>query len=151
MTSLAAIRPDSWNFPLLVHVLGAMVLMGLLAALLVVLVASLRGGDRVAALRWSFKLLLFGSIPAYLVMRVGAEWVLDEENVPDDVSWVGIGYMVADTGLLILIVLSILAGVGARRAATGGASGMVRWASALTALLLVGYAVALWAMTTKPA
>jgi hypothetical protein len=29
MTSmLAAVRPDSWNFPLFVHVLGAMILVG---------------------------------------------------------------------------------------------------------------------------
>ena len=28
MSVLAAIRPDSWNFPLLVHVLGAMILVG---------------------------------------------------------------------------------------------------------------------------
>ena len=27
-TVLAAIRPDSWNFPLFVHVLGAMILVG---------------------------------------------------------------------------------------------------------------------------
>ena len=28
MSVLAAIRPDSWNFPLLLHVLGAMILVG---------------------------------------------------------------------------------------------------------------------------
>jgi hypothetical protein len=147
---IAAIRPDSVNFPLLLHVLGATVFAGLLAALLVVLLAALRGGDRAAALRWAFKLLLFGSIPSYIVMRGAAEWVRDEAGWPDDLTWIGIGYMVSDIGLLILIVLAILAGVGARRAAAGGAGGMVRWASALTSLLLVGYAVALWAMTSKP-
>jgi hypothetical protein len=148
--TFASVRPDSWNFPLLLHVLGAMVFVGLLAALLVVLVSALRGGDRAAALRWSFKLLLFGSIPAYIVMRVAAEWILDKENVPDDVTWIGIGYMVTDIGLLFLIVVTILAGVGARRAERGGGTGIIRWASALTGLLIVAYAVALWAMATKP-
>ena len=28
MTTLAAIRPDEWNLPLFVHVLGAIVLVG---------------------------------------------------------------------------------------------------------------------------
>ena len=28
MSVLAAIRPDDWNFPLLLHVLGAMLLVG---------------------------------------------------------------------------------------------------------------------------
>jgi len=32
MTVLAALRPDSWNFPLLLHVLGAAVLVGGLVA-----------------------------------------------------------------------------------------------------------------------
>jgi hypothetical protein len=149
--TFASIRPDSWNFPLLLHVLAAMVFVGLLAALLVVLVSALRGGDRAASLRWAFKLLLFGSIPAYIVMRGAAEWILDKENVPDDVTWIGIGYMVSDIGLLVLIVLTILAGVGALRTQRGGAGTMVRWASALTGLLIVAYAVALWAMATKPA
>ena len=30
--SYASVRPDTWNFPLFLHVLGAMVLVGLLAA-----------------------------------------------------------------------------------------------------------------------
>ena len=32
MTVLAFVRPDSWNFPLFVHVLGAMILVGGLLA-----------------------------------------------------------------------------------------------------------------------
>jgi hypothetical protein len=146
---VAGIRPDSWNFPLLLHVLGAMVFVALLAVLLVVLVAALRG-DRVAALRWAFKLLLFGAIPSYIVMRGSAEWILDKEGWRDDLTWISIGYMVTDVGLLFLIAMTVLTGVGAKRAQQGGAGGMVRWASALTGLLLVGYAVALWAMTAKP-
>ena len=32
---LAAIRPDSWNFPLFLHILGAMVLVGAVTAAVV--------------------------------------------------------------------------------------------------------------------
>jgi uncharacterized integral membrane protein len=148
----AAVRPDSWNFPLLLHVLGAMVLVALLATAAVVLSLALRSDDRAAALRLAFRTLLIGAIPAYLVMRVGAEWVGDKEGVVDaDLAWVDIGYMVSDVGLLVLIVMTVLAGMASRRARQGGTpSGLVKWANGLTLLLILAYGVALWAMATKP-
>ena len=148
----AAVRPDSWNFPLLLHVLGAMVLVALLATAAVVLGLALRSDDRAATLRLAYRTLLIGAIPAYLVMRVGAEWSLSKEKLEDaDFAWVNIGYMVADIGLLVLIVMTVLAGIASRRARQGGTpSGLVRWANALTLLLIAAYGVALWAMATKP-
>jgi peptidoglycan biosynthesis protein MviN/MurJ (putative lipid II flippase) len=150
--SLAAVRPDSWNFPLLLHVLGAMVLVALLAVAAVVLSAALRSDDRAGALRLAFRTLLIGAIPAYLVMRVGAEWVASKENLEDaDFAWINIGYSVADGGLLVLIVMTVLTGIASRRAKRGDTpSGLVRWANGLALLLIVAYAVALWAMATKP-
>jgi hypothetical protein len=151
--SYAAVRPDSWNFPLFLHVLGAMTLVGLLAAAVVVLGVSQRGGDRTAAVRLSFRTLLIGAIPAYLVMRVGAEWIASKEHLEDsDASWIGIGYSVADGGLLLLIVVNVLAGLAYRRARRGGEPRtLVSWTTGLTLLLIVAYGVALWAMATKPA
>ena len=151
--SYAAVRPDSWNLPLFLHVLGAMVLVALLATAAVVLVVSLRGDDRAPALRLAFRTLLIGAIPAYLVMRVGAEWVASKEHLEDsEASWIGIGYSVADGGMLLLIVLTILTGIANRRARRGGQpTGLARWATGLTLLLIVAYGVALWAMSTKPA
>ena len=150
--SIAAVRPDSWNFPLLLHVLGAMVLVALLAVAAVVLALALRSDDRAAALRLAFRTLLIGAIPAYLVMRVGAEWTLSKENLEDaDFTWVNIGYMVSDIGLLVLIVMTVLTGIASKRAKRGDApSGLVRWANGLALLLIVAYVVALWAMTTRP-
>jgi hypothetical protein len=151
--TLASVRPDDWNFPLLLHVLGAMVLVGLLAAAAVLLAVALRADDRAATLRFAFRTLLIGAIPAYVVMRVGAEWIASKEHLEDsDASWIGIGYSVADGGLLILLVMTILAGLAVRRARRGGEpTGLVRWTSGLTLLLILAYAVALWAMATKPA
>jgi hypothetical protein len=149
--SIAAVRPDDWNLPLLVHVLSAMVFVGLLAAVAVVLVVALRGNDRPAALRLAFRTLLIGAIPAYVVMRGAAEWIASKEDVPDDLAWINIGYMVTDGGLLLLIIVTVLAGLASRRAARGGEPrGLVRPATALTLLLIVAYMVALWAMATKP-
>jgi hypothetical protein len=151
--SYAAVRPDAWNFPLFLHVLGAMVLVGLLAVAVAVLIAAAGGsGDRTAAVRLAFRTLLIGAIPAYLVMRIGAEWIADKENLTDsDASWIGIGYSVADGGLLLLIVVNVLAGLAYRRARRGGQPlTLVRWTTGLTLRLIVAYAVALWAMATKP-
>ena len=151
--SYAAVRPDSWNFPLFLHVLGAMVLVALLAAAVVVLVVSRREDDRTASVRLAFRTLLIGAIPAYLVMRVGAEWIASKEHLEDsNASWIGIGYSVADLGLLLLIVLNVLAGLAYRRARRGGTPrALVSWTTGLTLLLIVAYGVALWAMSTKPA
>jgi uncharacterized integral membrane protein len=151
--SYAAVRPDAWNFPLLLHVLGATVLVALLATVAVVLTVALRSDDRAAALRFGFRTLLIGTIPAYLVMRLAAEWIASKEHLEDsDASWIGIGYSVADGGLLFLIVMTVLAGLAARRARQGGQpTGLARWTTGLALLLIVAYGVALWAMATKPA
>ena len=152
--SSAAVRPDSWNLPLFVHVLGATVLVGLLAVAVAVLIAAARAGDdRTAAVRLAFRTLLIGAIPAYLVMRIGAAWIADKEHLTDsDASWIGIGYSVADGGLLVLLILNVLAGLAYRRARRGGQPvALLRWTTGLTLLLIVAYGVALWAMATKPA
>jgi hypothetical protein len=150
---IASIRPDSWNLPLLLHVLGATVLVGVLAACAVLLVVSLRADDRVAAVRFAFRTILIGAIPAYLAMRVGAEWIADKENLVDsDAAWIGIGYGTADGGLLLLLIMTLLSGLAMRRARRGGEpTGLVRWTYGLTLLLIAAYAVALWAMVSKPA
>ena len=129
-----------------------MVFVGLLAAIAVILVAALRGDDRAAALRLAFRTLLFGAIPSYVVMRGAAEWVASEENVDEDAAWIGIGYIVTDMGLLLLIAVTVLAGLARRRAARGTKEpgGLVRPATAITLFLIAAYAVALWAMTAKP-
>ncbi len=151
--TFASVRPDSWNLPLLLHIGGAMVLVALLAGVIVVLAVARRGGgDQPGALRFAFRTLLLGAVPAYIVMRVGAEWIASEEDVPEDATWIGIGYIVTDAGLLILIAITVLAGMASRRAKRGGRfEGLLGPATALTVLLIVAYAVALWAMTAKPA
>jgi hypothetical protein len=149
----ASVRPDAWNFPLFLHVLGAAVFVSVLAVVVVVLVAALRTDDRGPSVRFAFRTLLIGGIPAYVVMRVGAEWIYSKENFGDsDPGWIGIGYGVADLGFLILIVMCILAGIASRRARKGTQpSALVRWTTGLAAVIIVAYGVALWAMATKPA
>ena len=141
---MATVRPDSWNLPLLLHVAGAKVLVGTLVVVALLLLAASRNGGGPAAGRLGFRTLLIGSLPAYVAMRAGAEWIADKENVPDDATWVGIGYSVADGGLLLLIIATVLAWRSARKDTPSRAAGVV------SAILIAAYLVALWAMVAKP-
>jgi len=143
MSVLAAIRPDDWNIALFVHILGAMVLVGALALVLV----ALAGRD----LRLGYRSLLFGVLPGWIVMRGGAEWIASKEHVNDinpTPSWVDVGYSVSDPMLLFIIISTVCAGIAVRRRRTGGA--LRGTALVLTAIMLVAAGVAIWAMSTKP-
>jgi hypothetical protein len=154
---LAAVRPDEWNFPLFVHVLGAMTLLG---GTLTAGVAQLVGWGRrdpegaYGSARLAFWVLLTVAIPAWIVMRVGAEWIASKENLTGSSvpTWVEIGYVTAEPSGLLLLVATILTGLGARRLRRGGASTsrLVRVSTVLVTIALVAYIVAVWAMTTKP-
>jgi hypothetical protein len=147
---VAAIRPDGWDLALFVHVAGAMLLVGALAVVVVTMAAALRRGDGTEVLtRLAFRALLVGVLPAYIVMRVGAEWIASKENVPDDAGWIGIGYSTADGGLVLSIIAAVLAWRAARRGAAGP-GGLGRGVLVLAAVLIFAYAVTIWAMASKP-
>ena len=147
---IATIRPDAWNFPLFVHVAGAMLLVGALVVVVVTMAGALRRGDGAQALTGlAYRTLLVGVVPAYIVMRGGAEWIASEEDAPDDVDWIGIGYSVADGGLLLTIIAAVLAWRATRRG-PAGPGGMGRGVLVLGGILIVAYGVALWAMVAKP-
>ena len=148
----ALLRPDEWDFPLLLHVLGAMLLVGTLIVVLIVLLAAwrMREVSQARALRrFGFLTLLVGALPCYVLMRIGAEWIGSEENLDEvDAEWADIGYVTADLGLLVLVAATVVAWVAARRGAAGGLLSQI--AAVLTAVLLAAFLVAVWAMTTKP-
>ena len=158
MSVLAAIRPDEWNFPLVVHVLGAALLVG---GLLTGAVALFLGWgrqpnvDATAYARTAFRSLLFVAFPAWWIMRIGAEWIYQREgwdDVASEPDWLGIGYITAEGGGLFLLVSIILAGIGARRLARSGgeSSTLLRVATVLVTIALLGYVLATWAMAGKP-
>jgi hypothetical protein len=154
---LAAIRPDSWNYALFLHVLGASVLIGALVTAIALQALGWSRGTPGTAMfaRLSFRTLLFIGVPAWFAMRIGAEWIYSKEgwaDVPDEPGWLGVGYITADLGGLLLLISVILAGLGSRRLARedGETSLVVRSAGGIAALVLAIYLVALWAMTAKP-
>jgi hypothetical protein len=149
---LASLRPTSFDVPLFLHVLGAMVLVGALLGALLALVYQWRPAAEAGPTlrRFAFRALLAFAVPAFFAMRVGAQWIYSKE-FPDgsgpDPTWVKIGLMVSDVGGLLLIAACIVAWRAAKKAATGG---LARAATILTALILVMDLVAMWAMTAKP-
>jgi len=149
---LASIRPDEQNFPLFVHVLGAMILVGGLLTTAGVL-AWARGD--VPSLRLGYRTLLAVALPGWIVMRIGAEWIYSKEgwdDLPDSAqpTWIGIGYLLADLGGLILLVSLIVGGIGVYRLREGKGAGLLRATLILSLILLAAYVVAVWAMAGKP-
>lgn len=153
MTSvLAAIRPDSWNFPLFVHVFGAMILVGGLLTGVSAL-AFARGEARM--LRLGYWSLLLVALPGYVVMRVGAQWIYSKQgwdDLPDDAvpAWLDIGYIVADAGALLTVIALILGGIGIRRLRDGKGTGLLKATLILALIVLAAAVVAVWAMSGKP-
>jgi ABC-type maltose transport system permease subunit len=152
MSVLATVRPDEWNFPLFVHVLGAMVLVGGLLAGGAVL--GLARGD-VRFLRLGYWSLLALTLPGWVLMRIGANWIASKEgwdDVPEgsEPTWLSIGLVIANVGGLVLAVALIVGGVGMYRLREDKGSGLLKATLVLTVILLVAYLVAVWAMAGKP-
>jgi hypothetical protein len=148
----AAIRSDSIDLALTLHVLSAMVLVGTLALAAAALFASWRGGA-IGLVRLGFRSLLWAALPAWVAVRLSAQWVLDEEGLGEaDLTWVDIGFIVSEPTLLLLIAATVLSGRELRRMGSEDETGaMTRAAAVLVAITIAAYLVAIWAMTTKPA
>jgi hypothetical protein len=143
---IAFLRPDAWDVPVFVHVLGAMLLTACVVTGVAALAATRARSAADAILvrigAWS----LTAAVPSYALMRGGAEWARSREPFPRDTEWIGIGYVIADAGTVVLLFALALAWIAVRRASTTSA----RAAAILAALLAAAYLVAVWAMTTKP-
>jgi cytochrome b561 len=150
---LAVVRPGAWNFPLFIHIAGAMALVASLVVALYAIRIARQRGDQPAAL-FAFRTLWRFTLPAFIVMRIGAQWIVSKEKLEDsNDAWIGIGFSSSDFGLLLLIIGLVLTGLMARRAKSGtsvAGAGQLRVAGALSGILIVAYLVTIWAMTTKP-
>jgi hypothetical protein len=153
MSVIATVRPDSWNFPLFVHVLGAMVLVGGLVAGAAVL--GYARGD-VKFLRLGYWSLLAVAFPGWVLMRVGGQWIYTREGWDDlpeqvgDPTWLELGFVIGDVGGLILVISLIVGGIGVYRLRGGKGAGLLKATLVLSLVLLAAYVVAVWAMTGKP-
>jgi NADH:ubiquinone oxidoreductase subunit 6 (subunit J) len=141
---LALLRPDSWDFPLFLHVLGAVVLVGATAA---TALAASRAGQSPLLRRVAFGTLVAAVLPAWVLMRIAGQWIESKEDIEGDPTWLGIGYIVGDVGLVILVVTTVIGWWSTRSLER-------RWpprtVTALASLYLVALLVAMWAMSGKP-
>ena len=149
---LALLRPDAWDLPLFLHVLGAMALVGTLLLTSTALIVAWRQTDETQAAplqRVGFRALLFGVLPSYLLMRIAGQWTESRENLTgeqEDAAWLVLGYITTDAGALLIAISLVLAGLALRRGwgrRVGNVVGVV------STVLLVVYVVVVWAMTTK--
>jgi hypothetical protein len=137
-------RPSSWNFPLFLHVLGAAVLVGAVAATLALALSS----QRWPWLRsLTLRTMLAVVIPAWLLMRIAGQWEDSKSSIGDGEGWLDAGFFIADAGVLFLIVTSVIAWIGARKPDR-------RWPGTTVAVLagiyLAALLVAMFAMSAKP-
>ena len=141
---LAILRPDSWNFPLFLHVLGATLVTGATAAAFV---------GAMASRRWPWlrvvvsRTLLLAVFPAWLLMRLAGQWIDSKENIPGSPGWLGVGFIVGDGGFVLVLVAMILGAVGVRRPQRNWP---IRTVAVLTGIYFVALVVAMVAMTGKP-
>ncbi len=147
---LAATRPESWNLALLLHVGGAMILVG----------ATLTGASALAFARGDGRILRLGywslltvALPGWVLMWVGAHWIYSKEGLDDEPiesAWVGIGFVVAELGGLLLLISLVLGGIGVRRLRDGKGIGLLKATMVISVVLLAAYVLAVWAMAAKP-
>jgi hypothetical protein len=152
MTVLALIRPDSWNWALLLHVGGAMILVGGLVTAGSASLLMKRDPTGTLA-QFSYRILVIVALPGLILMRAGAAWIYDKEGYSgnNDPSWIGIGFTTADGGAVLFIIALILGGVGLRRARRGqGGDRLLRASGVIALVLLAAYVVTVWAMAGKP-
>jgi hypothetical protein len=147
---LAVIRPDAWNPPLFLHVFGAIVLFGATATVAIAGFASRSRAEHAALLArvalWTF---LLGIVPSWILMRAGAQWILNKEfpHGAATPGWVSVGFAVSEGGGILLLVIGILTWLWKRRGGTGSLGLVV---PVLASVCLVALGVAWFAMSGKP-
>ena len=141
---VALVRPDSWNLPLFLHVLGAAVLVGAVAA---TAIAAGKSGGSLVLRRVALGTIVALVIPAWILMRVAGEWTNSREDIPGDPGWLGTGYIVGDAGVIVLLLSVVFGWLSVRKPDRGWPA---RTVTALAVLYLAALLVAMFAMSGKP-
>ena len=123
-----------------------MVMVGALLLAVTSLVTAWRADD-VGAMRLGYRALLWGALPAWLVMRVFAQVLLEDGGYDEDQAWIGVGFGTSEVGFVFLVAATVLAGLSVRRSAGGG---KIRAAVVCVGIMLLLSLIAIFAMTTKP-
>lgn len=88
-------RPTSFDLPLFLHVLGAMVLVGSVLATLILAVARKPK---------AFPMLAVVGIPAWLLTLIGGHWTASKESLDHhSPGWISLGMGILEPGVLVLL------------------------------------------------
>ncbi len=134
-------------WPLFLHVLGAMTLFGAILAAVITSTVAWRCPD-LAFLRAATFWALVSAVPGYVVFRIAAQVIYsDEKDIfgGKDPTWIGVGFIVSDAGLLLLL-LSIGLAYWWKRSGKPVAGRIV---AGLASIYLVLLGVAWFAMSAK--
>ena len=168
-SDLAKVRPDSWNVPLLVHVAGAMILVGGMLGAAAGLLLARGDGHK---LKLGYYSLLFVAFPGLVLTKIGATALWSKYSAhsfvgaafphSDDPRWIQIGGTALDGGGGLVVLALILGWFGLRRLdgrtdflqkvpVVGKWTGatLLKLTTIISVVLLAGYVVAIWAMSTK--
>jgi hypothetical protein len=134
-------------WPLFLHVLGAMTLVGAVFVVSLVSWIGWRRSDLAVLRRTAFAASAAVAVPAFVVMRAAGQWIYSKEgwSGADDPTWLGIGFGVSDAGLLLLLAMTGAAFWWKR----GGKALAGRIVAGLSTVYLVLLAVAWLAMSGK--
>jgi hypothetical protein len=134
-------------WPLFLHVIGAMALVGAILAVALVAWVAWRRPDLAVLRRTAWTSLVVVALPSYVVMRGAGQWIYSKEGFSgkNDPTWLGVGFGVADMGLLLLLVMIGVA-FWWRRGAKPVAGRIV---AVLSSVYLVLLAIAWLAMSGK--
>ena len=153
MSLLATIRPDDENFPVFVHVLGAMILVG---GLLTGASPLAFARAKARLLRLGYFTLLFVALPGYISCgsaRSGSTRSPGGTTFPKK-STSPRGSSSASSsptpGALLTLIALILGGIGVRRLRDGKGAGLLKATMVLALLVLAAALIAVWAMAGKP-
>ena len=134
-------------WPLFLHVLGAMTTIGAILTALLLLLAAWKRPDAVFLRRATFTTLL-AAIPFYALLRVFGQVMYNREKDAfggNDPTWVGIGFIFADAGALVLLITIGLAFWWLR----SGKAIAARITTGTSSILLVLLTIAMLAMSGK--
>jgi hypothetical protein len=152
---IAAIRPDSWNWLLLFHLLAAFLLVG---GVITVVLTSLAAGmnrrtEHVPLLRaLAFRTNLVVVLPAFVAVHVFGDLLGNREYKHGDPDWLGISYGITDIGLIVGgVLLTLLQFWVVRRVRAGRLGGWpAQLATFLPVVVLGALVTVIVLMAAKP-
>ena len=153
---IAVLRPDSWNWLLLFHLLAASVLVGGVLTVVLVSLATARKAwpEQVPLLRAiAFRTNLVVVLPAFIAVHVFGDLLANREYKDNDPDWLSAGFAITDIALIVGgVLLTLLQFWVLRRTRAGQPGGWpATLATYLPAIVLAALVSVIVLMAGKPA